>query len=179
MQTRFLISDVCAEWTHVGSRYPRYAIYTPTKPTVCKCTLKPEWLKNLLLFFHNQRGPGLWQSVSRNLICFLWITHCWRRHGRRHLNELFLLLISHERDKSGSLKESQLLKLKIVVIKIKSWQASISSGNALAQKRQHAIIWTNDDPVHWRICISAGLNMCQYFPPKYNRTFTTLLCKCE
>ena len=35
---------------------------------------------------------------------------------------------------------------------------SIGSDNGLAPNRRQAIIWTNDDPVKWRIYASLGLN---------------------
>ena len=38
-----------------------------------------------------------------------------------------------------------------------NWQkASIGSGNRLAPKRRHAITWTNDGLVHWRIYVALG-----------------------
>ena len=37
-----------------------------------------------------------------------------------------------------------------------SQQTSIGSGNGLAPNRRQAIIWTNDDPVHWRIYAALG-----------------------
>ena len=37
------------------------------------------------------------------------------------------------------------------------WQkASIGSGNGLAPNRRQAIIWTNADPVRWRIYATQG-----------------------
>ena len=33
---------------------------------------------------------------------------------------------------------------------------SIGSGNGLAPNRRQAIIWTDDDPVHWRIYAALG-----------------------
>ena len=39
------------------------------------------------------------------------------------------------------------------------WQwVSIGSDNGLAPKRQQAIIWANDDLIHWCIYASLGLN---------------------
>ena len=38
-----------------------------------------------------------------------------------------------------------------------NWQkASIGSGNGLAPNRRQAIIWTNADPVRWRIYAALG-----------------------
>ena len=38
-----------------------------------------------------------------------------------------------------------------------NWKyASIGSGNCLAPKRRQAIIWTNAEPIHWRIYVAQG-----------------------
>ena len=35
---------------------------------------------------------------------------------------------------------------------------SIGLDNGLAPNRRQAIIWTNDNPIHWRICAAQGVD---------------------
>ena len=55
------------------------------------------------------------------------------------------------------------------VIEIHSWSlrvrlstSSIVSYNGLVLNRCQAIVWTNDGDVHWRICVSLGLDVSRH-----------------
>ena len=70
-----------------------------------------------------------------------------RRFGRRHFQKHFLEWRWY--NANSNLTE--------ICYQESNWQqASISSGNGLAPNRRQAIIWTNDEPVHWHICGTRG-----------------------
>ena len=48
--------------------------------------------------------------------------------------------------------------LKFVLQAVNCQYVCNGSGNGLVLNRQQAITWSNDDPVHWYIYASSGLN---------------------